>query len=432
MPLGATCRRRAHAGWPSRSRVIAASKPLLPPLAPARSMACSSVLVVSTPNATGTPVSAATCASPLAASAGDVVEVRRLAADHRAQADDRVVLLLPRQFRGHHRHFPGARALSRYRSGRRLPPARVSASIAPPSSRSVMKLLKRLTMIANRSPAADSCPSITLRHSLFSCERRLAASPETRAYLRAILGGARSARTPRPRTAGLRRARRRSPVSTASRISAERQRPVRQHLPQPRRGSSSAAPPAAPRHSPARCGAPRPHRSGRPRAAFPARVRGRPGAAGAACRRIRAESELHFRLPELRVRRANAHRARHRQLQPAAQRETVHRGHRRLPHGLQAPKDTPARAAQSRASSGDSSRQFVDIGAGHEGLFAGAGQRSARESPDRSRTRRKASSSSHHRRRIERVQLLRPVDGDERNTVRSGLKHNVVVGHMGY
>ena len=36
--------------------VIAASKPLLPPLAPARSIACSRVLVVKTPKATGTPV----------------------------------------------------------------------------------------------------------------------------------------------------------------------------------------------------------------------------------------------------------------------------------------------------------------------------------------------------------------------------------------
>src|SRR5579883_125129 len=49
--------------------VMAASKPLLPPLAPARSIACSSVLVVSTPKATGTPVEAAACAIPLAASA---------------------------------------------------------------------------------------------------------------------------------------------------------------------------------------------------------------------------------------------------------------------------------------------------------------------------------------------------------------------------
>jgi len=52
---------------------MAASKPLLPPLAPARSIACSKVLVVSTPNATGTPVSAATHPlEPLAAG-----EIRR-------------------------------------------------------------------------------------------------------------------------------------------------------------------------------------------------------------------------------------------------------------------------------------------------------------------------------------------------------------------
>ncbi len=37
--------------------VWAASKPLLPALVPARSMACSMVSVVSTPKITGTPVS---------------------------------------------------------------------------------------------------------------------------------------------------------------------------------------------------------------------------------------------------------------------------------------------------------------------------------------------------------------------------------------
>src|ERR1035438_2414275 len=79
--------------------VIAASKPLLPPLAPARSMACSSVLVVSTPNATGTPVSDATWAIPLAA---------LVAADDGAEADHRVVAVLPRHFARDHRHFPRA------------------------------------------------------------------------------------------------------------------------------------------------------------------------------------------------------------------------------------------------------------------------------------------------------------------------------------
>src|SRR5580698_3083625 len=47
---------------------MAASKPLLPLLAPARSIACSSVLQVSTPNETGTPLSAAACPMPLTAS----------------------------------------------------------------------------------------------------------------------------------------------------------------------------------------------------------------------------------------------------------------------------------------------------------------------------------------------------------------------------
>src|ERR1700722_16150922 len=47
---------------------MAASNPLLPLLAPARSIACSSVLHVSTPKATGTPLSAAACPIPFTAS----------------------------------------------------------------------------------------------------------------------------------------------------------------------------------------------------------------------------------------------------------------------------------------------------------------------------------------------------------------------------
>src|SRR6266498_3148364 len=46
---------------------MAASQPLLPCLPPARSRACSSVSVVRTPKATGTPVSRATCWMPHAA-----------------------------------------------------------------------------------------------------------------------------------------------------------------------------------------------------------------------------------------------------------------------------------------------------------------------------------------------------------------------------
>ena len=59
-------RRREATDQPSRRRrirlaistaLMAASNPLLPPFAPARSIACSRVFVVSTPNATGTPES---------------------------------------------------------------------------------------------------------------------------------------------------------------------------------------------------------------------------------------------------------------------------------------------------------------------------------------------------------------------------------------
>src|SRR5262249_54725755 len=73
--LTGSASRRHYAPWRgARSRfaismaVSAASAPLLPLLAPARSRACSNVLVVSTPKATGVPVSAETWAMPLAAS----------------------------------------------------------------------------------------------------------------------------------------------------------------------------------------------------------------------------------------------------------------------------------------------------------------------------------------------------------------------------
>ena len=146
---------------PISTALMAASKPLLPLLAPARSMACSSVSQVSTPNATGMPNSMAVCASPLDASDGDVVEVRRVAADHGAQADDGVVPLRGGQLPRHHRQLPGAGRLDDLDVAS-LQPVRASASSAPASSRSVIRLLKRVTRIANFRPFASRFPSITL------------------------------------------------------------------------------------------------------------------------------------------------------------------------------------------------------------------------------------------------------------------------------
>ena len=48
---------------------LAASEPLLPALVPARSIACSILSVVKTPNITGTPVSNETDATPFETSA---------------------------------------------------------------------------------------------------------------------------------------------------------------------------------------------------------------------------------------------------------------------------------------------------------------------------------------------------------------------------
>jgi hypothetical protein len=73
---------------PFRSPPARQSAPLLPALPPARSTACSTVSVVSTPNAIGTPDSSAMRRDAAGAFAGDVIEMRCLAADHRAQRDD--------------------------------------------------------------------------------------------------------------------------------------------------------------------------------------------------------------------------------------------------------------------------------------------------------------------------------------------------------
>ena len=68
----------------------AASCPLLPVPSPARASASSTELVVSTPNAIGTPVAAAAVVRPVRHRRRDVFEVRRLAANQAAEADDGV------------------------------------------------------------------------------------------------------------------------------------------------------------------------------------------------------------------------------------------------------------------------------------------------------------------------------------------------------
>src|SRR5579885_1211077 len=61
-------------------------------------------------------------------------------------------------------------------------PLRVSASSAPASRRSVMKLLNRLTTIAKRRPTAVSWPSITLGINFIFLQRPAFSFQERRAY----------------------------------------------------------------------------------------------------------------------------------------------------------------------------------------------------------------------------------------------------------
>src|SRR5579863_3783862 len=73
-------------------------------------------------------------------------------------------------------------------------PARVSASSAPASSRSVMKLLNRDTMMAKRSPLAERSPSMVLLGILlFPRKRRLAFLEKCSRSLAPVVGCRRQA-----------------------------------------------------------------------------------------------------------------------------------------------------------------------------------------------------------------------------------------------
>ena len=98
--------------------VAAASKPLLPALVPARSMACSMVSVVSTPNTTGMPVSSWACCTPDAqllelARAGKLHDERVLREQVRRMLQDPKVERFALEFFGQwlgYRDFPAQEA----------------------------------------------------------------------------------------------------------------------------------------------------------------------------------------------------------------------------------------------------------------------------------------------------------------------------------
>ena len=127
-----------------------------------RASACSRVSVVSTPNATGTPVSIAGELNAARCLTGDEVEVRGLTADHAAERDHaRVPARLRERHRGE-RQLEGSR--NRHdRDRRSLDPSLSSSASACSSIGVVISALKRLT--TNSRPSPSGTPSSTVQPS---------------------------------------------------------------------------------------------------------------------------------------------------------------------------------------------------------------------------------------------------------------------------
>ena len=170
---GATQLSIRRSRFASSIAVTAASAPLLPALVPARSIACSMVSVVSTPKATGTPVSLRDAREPAGAFARDVVEVRGRALDHGAERDDRVVAAALRRACAPPAAGRTRPARARSRSACRSRRGACSASTAPRTSCSTMKSLKRDARIAKRSSRHCRSPSMVLMDPWRQRMRRL-------------------------------------------------------------------------------------------------------------------------------------------------------------------------------------------------------------------------------------------------------------------
>ena len=110
-----------------------ASPPLLPAPVAARSSACSTDSTVSTPNATGTPLSSARALQAAGTFAGDVLEMRRVAADHAAERHQRVEAAAAGEATHGHRQLEGPG----HAHHRQL--ARLTAALEPGGLRSLEK-----------------------------------------------------------------------------------------------------------------------------------------------------------------------------------------------------------------------------------------------------------------------------------------------------
>jgi hypothetical protein len=112
--------------------------------------------VVSTPKMTGTPVARAGVHEPARALARDVVEVRRVAADHAAERDHRFHGATGREHLGGQRQFEGTRNAFDEQA-RRITAVRDPRLRAPSMSWSTSSALKRAAMMTTRRRVASNC-----------------------------------------------------------------------------------------------------------------------------------------------------------------------------------------------------------------------------------------------------------------------------------
>ena len=142
----------------------------------------------------------------------------------------------------------------------------------------------------------------------------------------------------------------------------------------------------------------------------------------------RNQSEVDLRLAELRGVGGDTHRARHRQLAAATEREAIDRGDHRLTQTFDPIEQRLAMPRVLAAGDWRLHRKFVDVGAGHERLLAGTSQN---DRPHRGVVAcgRDLLIQFGQRRGVQRVQHFRPVDRDRQHAA-VALDEQVFVGHI--
>src|SRR5438093_10923106 len=320
-------------------------------------------------------------------------------------------------------------------------PARSSTSTAAARSRSVIKLLNRLTIIPKRRPTALNAPLIfpgcnfsaiaglccSFPHPLLPFELRHPLLQKRFGSLAHIFGRASYAKQRRLQEQSFFL---RHFHSTLDRFHGEfhRKRPVRDDFLRDRfcGGNQLRRLMDVIDQPDALCFFRRNHFAGQAqfvRHAFAAQSRQALRSAVS-----RQNPQLYFRLPELRGLACDSDGARKRQLAPAAQRKSIDRADRRLPHRLQQMKNTLPEKRKFLAIDRCLQGQFADVRASHERLFS-----CAREDQ---RAHRRVIASVEQRMpqffdglAVQRIQHLRPVEGDVGNPVFL-LVQNVLVAHF--